>query len=124
MGIHWNAVGETIIGGGILIIIGFLMWIWKRSIYGELETVKKLFMDFKKDDWEPFKEKVQLKDICGDNRQVCQLRLVEKVDAIKEAVDELKEDHTIFHGIKGTVQQLVHTIIGMNERIDRHINGK
>ena len=124
MGIHWNEVWETVMGAGIIAILGFFMYLWKLSLYGKIEEMKKMFEDFKKDEWEPLKSKVQLKETCGDNRQLCQLRILDKLDSIKESVDELKEDHGKFQNVKGTVEQLVHAIIGLGERIDKHINGK
>ncbi len=37
----WGTVTSGVIIGGILLVLGFFGWLWKRSIYGTIDTNKK-----------------------------------------------------------------------------------
>lgn len=89
---------ETVIAAIVIGIFGFFGWVWKRSIYGEIERVRKDITDIKSN--------CILEKECSTMREGCSGVLNEKITRVME----------LLHSIADRQILLI-------SRFDHHMNG-
>jgi len=71
----------------IAVIIGVLMffgWLFKRSVFGRIDSMSKDIRDIK--------ENYQTKDGCLATRHACQALVLQSISSLGDKVDTLKDD--------------------------------
>lgn len=82
----WGHLFVALVGGLILGILGFLGWLWKKSIYGEFEILKKAMTALES---ELKREAAQVK--LQAERDVAQAKAI-AAEGIKEIKDTLRHE--------------------------------